>query len=369
MFLRHINLRNFRNHTDTKLDFNDNISVFVGGNGEGKTNILEAVFYLTSGRSHRTFRDAELLRWGEDAFTVKAEVERRGGKTLIEIYYSSPRNAKKIKMGGVEQKKLSDLFGKVNAVIFAPEDLFLLKGGPAERRRFLDFAASQASPQYFFYLQKYHHVLQQRNRLLKLITVNGSKPESLEIWDEQLVEYASQVTVRRLRIIDAVQEILRPVHARLTDNGEMIKIAYLPSVKTGEEFAESLRSKLKSSRRDELARGYTLFGPHRDDFALTINNIDARVFASQGQQRTAVLSLKLAEAEFIRREREEYPILLLDDVMSELDDRRREFLLHYVNNRMQTLITSTNLNPFQASGRIEGFAVYRVKNGEVSGLE
>lgn len=366
MFLRRISLRNFRNHTDTQLHFASNISVFTGGNGEGKTNILEAVFYLTSGRSYRTARDSELLRWGEDDFAVKAEVEQRGGKSLIEIYYSGAQNAKKIKVGGVEHKKLSDLIGKVNAVIFAPEDLYLIKGGPAERRRFLDFAASQASPQYFFYLQKYHHVLQQRNRLLKLIAMERSKPDALEVWDEQLVEYADQVTNRRLRIMEAFQAILKPVHARLTDNGEAIRIDYLPSVEAGIGYAAGLRTKLKAARRDELARGYTLHGPHRDDFVLTVNGVDARVYASQGQQRTAVLSLKLAEVEFIRQEREEYPILLLDDVMSELDDRRRVFLLQYVENRLQTLITSTNLNPFPGGGRTAELAVFRVAKGEVS---
>lgn len=368
MFLRHISLRNFRNHAETKLAFTGNINILTGGNGEGKTNILEAVFYLTSGRSHRTARDAELLRWGEEDFAVKAEVEQRIGKSLIEIYYSSSRNAKRIKVGGVEQKKLSDLIGKVNAVIFAPEDLYLIKGGPAERRRFLDFAASQANPQYFFYLQKYHQVLQQRNRLLKIIAAGKSKTDALEVWDEQLIEYGRQVTARRLRIIDVLQEILQPVHARLTDDVESVRIAYLPTVNTGTQFADNMRSKLKAARRDELNRGYTLFGPHRDDFTLTINNINARIYASQGQQRTAVLSLKLAEVEFIRLEKKEYPILLLDDVMSELDDRRRAFLLQYVQDRLQTLITSTNLNPFQESGLEAEFVVFRVEKGEVSRL-
>lgn len=349
MHLARLELRDFRSYPQLALDFRPRTNVLVGPNGQGKTNVLEAIFYLATARSHRGARDAELLRWGAERFHLSARVVREPIDVLLEIGWSR-EGRKQLRVGGKAETKLSNLIGRLNAVMFAPEDLSLLKGSPAVRRRFLDVELSQVSPAYFHHLQEYQRALAQRNAILKNEAPSPSVRALLEVFDDTLIAHGSQVAGRRFAAVAGLADRARAFHARLSDGREVLAVRYVSSLDPGDEppdaeaLARAFARRLAETRRDEEYRRTTLVGPHRDDLEVSIDGRDARVYASQGQQRSAVLALKLAELSQLRDAVGQEPVLLLDDVSSELDSRRRHLLLEAVARNAQTFITTTGLD-------------------------
>lgn len=345
MLVRNLKLINYRNYTELSLDFDSNLNIFLGQNAQGKTNIIEAVYYAALGRSHRTHNDQDLLTWQAATGKIGLTFERRGVTNVLEFQFSREKRRKIIFNGQAIRPK--DLIGNINVVLFSPEDLFLIKGAPAGRRRFLDGEISQASPAYYHELNKYTRIINQRNTLLKRVREHKATAEMLDLWDQQLVASAVKIISKRQEAVRKLSMLANLMQRRISDHQENLTITYkIHGELTGyvtNELASWYNKELKSHRELDILRGSTSVGPHHDDLELTVNGINLRSFGSQGQQRTGVLSLKLAELEFIHSETGEYPILLLDDVMSELDATRRQQLIAYIKReRIQTMITATD---------------------------
>lgn len=342
MKVNKIILNNFRNYVNLSLEFTHSINIFIGENAQGKTNILEAIYYGAMGHSHRTNTDAELIRWNEEGASISLFFSRLDVENSLLFKFSTGHN-KQIIVNN-HQVRPKELVGLLNVVLFSPEDLMLIKGMPAMRRRFLDIELSQVSPTYYQQLSKYNRIVAQRNTLLKKIRENKEKPEMLDAWDEQLATIGSQIVKKRQLMIKKLAMLANLMHRKITNSKENLTVIYQ---KNGiddtniDNLADQYRSKLIESRQNDIWRGSTCVGPHRDDLILSVNGINLRTFGSQGQQRTGVLALKLAELEFIKSETGEYPVLLLDDVMSELDASRREHLISFIKDRVQTVITAT----------------------------
>lgn len=342
MRVNQITLRNYRNYVNLSLDFTQNINIFLGQNAQGKTNILEAIYYGAMGRSHRTNIDAELVRWQQSGGSIQIGFTRFDIENNLKFRFSTLKN-KEIIYNSYPIKP-RELVGALNVVLFSPEDLLLIKGAPAGRRRFLDTEISQANPPYYRQLLQYNRIISQRNTLLKKIRERKAKADLLDSWDEQLAVLAASLVQKRQDAIKKLAMLANLMHRKITDNKENLLLSYqtvgieLPA----QHQAESYRKQLSTLRDIDIIRGSTGVGPHRDDLVLTVNGVNLRTFGSQGQQRTGVLALKLAELEFIKSETGEYPVLLLDDVMSELDENRREQLLTFIKDRVQTFITATD---------------------------
>lgn len=358
MRIRRLRLYEYRNYEQAALDPASGVTVLYGANAQGKTNIIEAIHLCCVGRSHRTSKDAELVRWGKQAAQVSLEVSRREGAEEVSVRISTDERRKKtIKINGTPVQRIGELMGHVNAVLFSPEDLRIVKEGPDGRRRFLDMEISQLQPAYFYALQRYHRALNQRNGLLRQLSMDHSKQllDTLDEWDALLVDAGAHVISRRIEYLKRLDEVARNIHLTLSSGKEKLHLTYQGRVQDGGEFAALLRA----ARADDLRRATTTIGPHRDDYRIRLNARDAKAFASQGQQRTIALSLKLAEIEVMHEILGEWPILLLDDVMSELDVTRRQMLLTRIEN-VQTLITCTHLSDL---GGAEYEAAYRIEGG------
>jgi DNA replication and repair protein RecF len=331
------------------MEFAKNFNIIYGNNAQGKTNILEAMFLCASGRSHRTSRDAELIEIGEDGYLVRLSLIRKSGESEIEINYRKDEK-KKIKINDIPAKRIGSLIGKLNAVIFSPEDLMIIKEGPSERRRFLDITISQLKPAYFYDLQQYAKLLAQRNSLLKELREKRQLIGTLGVWNENLSKTGSRIIRARMDFIKRLNSSLKINHKRITDSAEDLEINYCPSVKANnyesiEDIQKSFNRSLKRAVNTEIKRGSTLYGPQRDDYEIFLNNMNVKQYGSQGQQRTAVLSMKLSEMDIVKEDAGEYPVLLLDDVMSELDRKRQEFLIKTLD-KVQTFITCTDKSFF-----------------------
>ena len=355
MHIKSLKLRNFRNYENLETEFNKNLNIIFGYNGQGKTNILEAMYICASGRSHRTPRDGELVRHGENGYYIKLEVAKSDGESTIEIIFRN-NEKKRVKINDIPIRKMGSLMGNVNAIIFSPEDFTMIKEGPAERRRFLDMSISQIRPSYFYSLQQYIKILCQRNALLKEIGRNGKLSDTLEEWNRSLVNEGAKIIKERYNFINRLNRFAEGNHYKLTENAERLEIKYMPSVKMDKcdnsgEIEERFLKIIERSIRNELERCMTLHGPHRDDFEVLLNGNSIRAYGSQGQQRTAILSLKLSEIEIMKEEAGEYPVLLLDDVLSELDENRRNYLLRSIKD-MQTFLTCTEKNCVNANNEI-----------------
>ena len=350
---------NFRNYESARLAPCDGVTVLFGDNAQGKTALLEAVVLSCTGRSHRTPFDRELIRWGESQGRVAVTTLRRDGSHDVEMLLNQ-RCRKTVKVNGSSLGRTGELMGHVSGVLFAPEDLRLVKDGPGERRRFVDMALSQIRPTYYYELQRYAHALAQRNRLLKDIALNPGLDATLDDWDAQLALHGAMISRARGEYLTRVAEAARLIHADITGGREALSAAYEPSVPSPDR--EALLEALQTAREIDKRRGTTTVGPHRDDVALTLNGTDARAYGSQGQQRTAALSLKLAELEIMSREIGETPVLLLDDVMSELDPQRRRQLLTRLRG-VQTIVTCTDLSDLAEA---DIGAAWRVREGHIS---
>ena len=360
MRVQSLSLKNFRNYEQASITPDSGVTVFTGPNAQGKTNILEALHLCCLGRSHRTARDEELIRWGADSARVQILTQQMDGTHEVTILLSRSQKKKKtVRIGARQAERIGELFGHVCGVLFSPEDLSIVKDGPADRRRFLDMQLSQLRPQYFYSLQRAVRTLNQRNALLKEIAKHPSLLPTLDMWDEQLARVGADIAQNRREAIAFLDGEARRAHASLTDGREELRLWYISQTVDAPDAAEQLLGRLRAARSEDLRRMTTTVGIHRDDMGVTINGKEARTFASQGQQRSAVLSLKLAQLEMAARETGEAPILMLDDVMSELDPQRRRQLIERID-RVQTFVTCTDLSDL--AGARQG-TVYHVENG------
>ena len=372
MYIEKIILRNFRNYEKIDLDLSAGVNVFVGSNAQGKTNLLEAIHYLSSFVSYRTFADKDLVYWKKSFFYIKGVVNKKGYPNNIEVSYSSENKKydKKVKINGKKLERLYAGIGKVNTIIFTPEDIYLVKGSPVMRRNFLDKDIIQISSIYGQYLRNYYKILRHRNSVLKNMRKNKEiNIEQLNVWNKQLVEKGSYIIVKRLKIIKKISLLARLQHRKLTGGKENLVLKYLSSLKIEENFSlEEIKKifikELYKVLDKEIYEGKTLLGPHRDDLEILINDKSAKLYASQGQQRTAVLALKLSELELIKGEKGSYPILLLDDVFSELDKERRERFLSLISEKVQTFITATSISFFEGLV-LNKIDVYNVEKGKI----
>lgn len=355
MYINKIKLLNFRNYNEQEINLNKSINVFYGDNAQGKTNILEAIFLCTFGKSFRTNKEKELIKLGKDNANVIIEYEKkdRDGKISISI-----SDKKQILVNGIKIKKLSELLGNINIVIFTPDDINILKGGPALRRRFLDMMIGQLKPNYVYTLNMYIKTLEQRNNYLRQIKEENKPENLLDIWDEKLIEYADIIYKYRKEFIDKIKKKINIIHKKITDEKEEINIQYISNCESKEVYSELL----KQRRKLDIIKGFTTKGIHRDDFEIYINNKELSIYGSQGQNRTAILSLKLSELQVIYDEIEEEPILLLDDFMSELDINRRKNFLNNINNT-QVIITCAEKIEFLKEN--VDYCLYQVKEGEI----
>lgn len=368
MHVERLTLHDFRNYERLELSPIPTINVLYGENGAGKTNILEALHLIGLGRSHRGARDADMVRNGTEAYRISASIARRQVSLTIELTYRAA-GRKEIRLNAARQRRLSDLLGQFNVIVFSPEDLQLIKGSPVLRRRYLDFTLSQISLAYGHALARYNEALLQRNNLLRDLAGRRASSAVLDVWDEQLAEHGAELLMRRAAAMTRIAALAAAEHERITDGQEQLIAEYAPSPAghfVDADLAtvkDALLKAIVETRREDLLRGQTLVGPHRDDIVLTINGRNGRQFASQGQQRTAALALKLAELAYIAAAVADEPVLLLDDVFSELDDSRRRCLLTTISDRIQTFITTTNLNALKQSAALA--AVFCVTAGRV----
>ena len=339
MQIKNLFLQNFRNYESERFTFETGLNVLFGKNAQGKTNCAEAVFYLCTGASLRIRHDKQLIRMGQEKACIIAEAENRYGRVTIQadIY----ENKRELRVNGSKISKNADLMGHINSVFFSPGELRLIQDGPDERRRFMNISISQNSPAYYTALLRYNKILDQRNTLLKNSDV-AMVLDTLPIWDEQLCQYAAVIIKKRREFLEKLAPYAKEFHAFLTDGGEELCIK--PDKKyEGDEadIAENLKRRLSNSYDKDLRLGFTTIGPHRDDLDVEISGIDAKAYASQGQTRTAALALKLSEVQIFKSVSGEYPILVLDDVMSELDLPRRKKLLKCISE-LQTILTCTH---------------------------
>ncbi|MBO4214278.1 MAG: DNA replication/repair protein RecF [Lachnospiraceae bacterium] len=357
MIVKKIELLNYRNYEYLNIDFNSGINILYGDNAQGKTNILEALYMSGTSKSHKNAKDKETIRFGQEEAHIKTIVIKNSIEYKIDIHLKAHK-LKGIAINGVPIKKATELFGVLNIIFFSPEDLNIIKEGPSERRRFIDMELCQLDKVYLHNLTSYNKALTQRNKLLKDIIDKPSLKDTLDSWDEQLIRYGTEIINRRKKFIDDLNEVIFLIHKKLSGNKEELTITYEPDV-----TVNNYKSALADARKKDERFLTTSVGPHRDDMAFLIKNVDLRKYGSQGQQRTAALSLKLSEIELVKSIIKDEPVLLLDDVLSELDKNRQNQLLGSLD-KTQTIITCTGLDEF-IKERIAIDKVFKVIDGKV----
>jgi len=358
MIIKSIELADFRNYDTLNLTFDKGTNILYGDNAQGKTNILEAIYVVATTKSHKGSKDKDIINFNKEEAHIRAYIEKDEVETRIDMHLRSSKS-KGIAIDGQKIKKAAELLGLLNVVFFSPEDLGIIKNGPAERRRFVDMELCQLDNFYLYNLNSYNKIVNQRNKILKDLYFNPSLKETLNIWDSQLVSFGSKIIERRKIFVDQLNDIIYDIHKKLSGDKEELKIKYEPDVSI-EEFEQQLRY----SQERDIKLKQTCVGPHRDDFSFIVGDIDIRKFGSQGQQRTAALSLKLAEIELVKKLTKDTPVLLLDDVLSELDANRQNYLLNSIGD-IQTIITCTGLDEF-INNRFEIDKIYRVTEGTVT---
>jgi DNA replication and repair protein RecF len=353
-----LDLQQFRNYERLSMEFSPTLNLLVGENAQGKTNALEAIYLLALGKSHRGQKDSELMRFGASHTTIEGNISLRERKRKLKLEFQP--TGRKASINGIPQTKMTDFIGHFQVVLFAPEDLMLVKGSPAVRRRFLDMELGQTHPKYLYHLGQYTRTMQQRNTLLK----RGGDEYSLPVFDAQLVSHGAQIMHRRIQFLQKMQPLSQKIYADISDHREDFTFSYASSLtkfvltpeSTIAEIEHAFEESLAGKRETDLRLGSTSVGPHRDDLVFFLNEKSVHAYASQGQQRTIALALRLAEIDFIYGEIGEYPVLLLDDVLSELDDARQRNLVLSMSQKVQTILTTTSLfqleNELQSRSRL-----------------
>ena len=358
MVVKSLDLKNFRNYHELHIDFDPFTNIFYGNNAQGKTNILESVYLGGTTKSHKGSKDRDMITFTEEESHIRMLVQKKNLTRRIDMHLKKNKT-KGIAVDGIPIKKASELFGIVNLVFFSPEDLNIIKNGPSERRRFIDLELCQLDKIYFHNLSNYNKILIQRNKLLKDIAFHPEWMDTLEIWDMQLAGYGSKIIKRRHSFVEQLGEIAGDIHENLTGGREHLSLLYEPDCP-----ADALYEQLKKNRDKDIRYKMTSQGPHRDDLCMQVKDVDLRKFGSQGQQRTSALTLKLSEIELVKRVIHDTPVLLLDDVLSELDSSRQNYLLNSIEN-IQTLITCTGLDEF-INHRFSVNKIYKVSGGTVT---
>lgn len=357
MIVESLSLKNYRNYENLNLNFSNGTNIFYGNNAQGKTNILEAVYMSGTTKSHRTNKDLELIRFSEEESHISTIVRKNGISHKIDIHLKNNKS-KGVAIDGIPIKKASELFGMINFVFFSPEDLNIIKNGPSEKRRFMDIELCQLNKVYLSNLANYNKIVIQRNRLLKDLYFRKDLEDTLDIWDFQLYEYGQKIIEMREAFVERLNQIIFNIHHSLSGGKENLKIVYLKNCEK-----ENLLEQLKINREKDLKLKTTTVGPHRDDLGFYFDGMDVRKFGSQGQQRCAALSLKLSEIELVKSTTGDTPILLLDDVLSELDKNRQNYLLNHIHD-IQAMITCTGLDEF-VNCRFSIDKIFKVTDGTV----
>lgn len=357
MRIKSLELLNYRNYEKLQMIFSEGTNILYGNNAQGKTNILESIYVCATTKSHRGSRDKDMIRFDQDDAHIRMFVDKNGIEHKIDIHLKKNKT-KGVAIDGLPIKKSSELMGLVNVVFFSPEDLTIIKNGPAERRRFMDMELCQLNKVYLHDILDYNRIVNQRNNLLKQVNFDSTLKSTLDVWDEQLVRYGQRVIRERERFVEQLNELIMPIHEKLSGGKEHLTLHYEPNVTSG-----MLAEELFLKRENDLRFKSTTVGPHRDDLGFYINGMHVRKFGSQGQQRTAALSLKLAEIDLVKLFIKDTPILLLDDVLSELDSFRQNYLLESIR-QIQTVITCTGLDEF-INNQFNIDKIFRVKNGSI----
>lgn len=358
MIIKSLELENFRNYSSLSMNFDSGTNILYGDNAQGKTNILEAIYLSATTKSHKGSKDKDIINFDKDEAHIRTYVVKDGLENRVDMHLRKSKS-KGIAINGQKIKKAADLLGLLNVVFFSPEDLSIIKNGPSERRRFIDMELCQLDSVYLNNLNNYNKIVNQRNKLLKDLYNNSSLRETLFIWDDQLVTYGTKLIERRTEFIKQLNEIIYEIHYKLSGGREELKIVYEPDV-----LIENFEDALKKGQDRDIRLKQTVTGPHRDDFSFVAQDIDIRKFGSQGQQRTAALSLKLSEIELVKKITNDTPLLLLDDVLSELDSNRQNYLLNSIGD-IQTIITCTGLEEF-VNNRFEINRVFKVNAATVT---
>ena len=358
MYIKYLKLKNYRNYNELYLELNPKVNVFIGDNAQGKTNILESIYYCSIGKSHRTSKDKELIKWdkGETLISVYVSKERLDKKIDVKIFKEGKKG---ININSIKVNKISELMGILNVVMFSPEDLKIVKESPSFRRRFLDIELCKLNKKYYYNLVQYNKVIDERNAVLK--KWNNINNDILDVYDQQISNFGSFIIKERYFYIDKLKVFGSKIHKEITSDIEKIDFEYVTSVKQINKCNDELLNSLFVNRKKDFERKSTSVGPHRDDFSIKINDVDTRIYGSQGQQRTSVLTIKFASLEIIRELTGEYPVLLLDDVLSELDTKRQKYILKSINN-LQTIITCTGISDINDYLQHDA-AIYKVNNG------
>ena len=369
MELESLKLDHYRNYSDLTLEFSSGVNVFLGENAQGKTNLLESIYVLALARSHRTSSDKDLVQWQAKETTISGRVKRSISETPLSLHFSN--KGKKARVNHLEQSKLSHYIGQLNVILFAPEDLELVKGAPSVRRRFIDMEFGQMNPLYLYNTTQYKRILKERNAYLKRLQLKQTTDTVfLDVLSEQLVDVGSQILIARQEFLNKLELAAQPIHAEISDQREALKLRYMSSVDFAsdaslEEVKSVFADALSRQRSREIMQGSTMVGPHRDELQFDVNGNNVAVFGSQGQQRTTALAIKLAEIDLMQQETGEYPVLLLDDVLSELDASRQTHLLLAIQDKVQTFITAPTLSDI-ARQLIRKPRVFHVKQGVIT---
>lgn len=357
MIIESLDLQNYRNYELLNINFSDKTNILYGNNAQGKTNILEAIYVAGTTKSHRGSKDREIISFDKDEAHIKLIVRKNGIPHRIDMHLKKTKS-KGVAIDGIPIRRAVDLLGIINIVFFSPEDLNIIKSGPAERRRFMDMELCQLDKLYVHNLLNYNKALLQRNKLLKDISFQPSLEDTLDVWDEQLVNYGCELIRIRRNFINNLNDIIFNIHRKLSGDKEELILGYEPSVKEDE-----FKKELDISRERDIRQKLTGCGPHRDDMSFNIGEMDIRRYGSQGQQRTCALSLKLSEIELVKKITGDNPVLLLDDVLSELDGNRQNYLLDSIDS-VQTIVTCTGLDEF-INYRFQFDKVFRVSEGHI----
>jgi DNA replication and repair protein RecF len=357
MIIKSLELENFRNYETLSLNFDSGTNILYGDNAQGKTNILEAIYISATTKSHKSSKDRDIIKFGSEEAHIRTYVVKDGLENRVDMHLRKSKT-KGIAINGQKIKKAAQLLGLLNVVFFSPEDLSIIKDGPTQRRRFVDMELCQLDSVYLNNLNNYNKIVNQRNKLLKEMTFNPSLRDTLFVWDSQLVSYGIKIIERRGEFVSQLNDIIYDIHKKLSGGKEELRIAYDPDVEI-----EDFERKISESNDRDIKLKQTTVGPHRDDFSFIAGDIDIRKFGSQGQQRTAALSLKLSEIELVKKITNDTPLLLLDDVLSELDSNRQNHLLNSIGD-IQTIITCTGLEEF-VNNRFEINKIFRVSNASI----
>lgn len=357
MIIKFLELSEFRNYGTLRMDFSPGVNILYGDNAQGKTNILEAICVCATTKSQKGSKDREMIQLGQEEAHIRMCLSRDGIDRRVDMHIRKSKS-KAAAIDGVSIKKSAELYGLLHVISFSPEDLGIIKNGPADRRRMIDMELCQLDKIYLYHLTKYNKILEQRNNLLKQISLDHRLADTLSVWDEQLTDYGIQVIQARKKFVEELNLLVEPIHRKLSGGKETLEIHYEPNVEP-EKFIDTL----KANRERELFLKSTCYGPHRDDISFYLQEEDIRKYGSQGQQRTSALSLKLAEIELVKKTISDDPVLLLDDVLSELDRNRQNQLLDSIKE-IQTVITCTGLEEFVRE-RIHSDRIYHVVGGSI----